>query len=86
MYIILIIILFIISYFVLNIYEKFQTIEKIGNICYYDDFHKLHYKIDGNKVVVVVNDYLDDCLNKNYLLYPLYNENKDDFLHSFKIL
>ena len=84
MYIILIIILFIISYFVLNIYEKFQTIEKIENICYYDDFDKLYYKIDGNKVVVVVNDYLNDCLNKNYLIYPLYNKNKDDFLHSFK--
>jgi hypothetical protein len=60
MYIILIIILFIISYFVLNLYEKFQTIEKIGNICYYDDFHKLYYKIDGNKIIVV-NDYLENC-------------------------
>lgn len=71
MYIILIIILFSISYFVLNIYEKFQTIEKIENICYYDDFHKLHYKIDkdinGNKIIVVVNDYLENCKNTQNL-------------------
>jgi len=87
MYIILIIILFIISYFVLNIYEKFQTVEEIENICYYDDFDKLYYKRDevGNKMIVV-NYYLNDCLNKKYLIYPLYNKNKDDFLHSFKIL
>jgi hypothetical protein len=86
MYIILIIILFIISYFVLNIYEKFQAIEEIEHICYYDDFDKLYYRKGDDNKIIVVNAYLNDCLNKKYLIYPLYNKNKDDFLHSFKIL
>ena len=85
MYIILILILITMCYFILKIHEKFQSVQKIKDICYYDDFHKLYYKLDNNKIVFV-NDYLNDCLNKNYLLYPLYNENKDDFLHSFNIL
>ena len=71
MYIILIIILFIISYFVLNIYEKFQTVEEIENICDYPHLDTLRYKIyegvDDKKIKVLVNDYLKHCKNPQNL-------------------
>jgi hypothetical protein len=68
--IILLIILFFISYFVLNIYEKFQTRTNIKNICYYQDFHKLYYKNKDTKYPI--NEYLKQCLNKDILEIKFY--------------
>jgi hypothetical protein len=58
--IILLIISIFISYFVLNIYEKFQSITDIKNICYYDKIHELYYTKDNDKIIVI-NDYLEYC-------------------------
>jgi hypothetical protein len=71
MYIILIIILFFISYFVLNLYEKFQTIEKIGNICYYDDVHKLYYRNKNDNTPV--NEFLRLCPKPEIDLKTIYS-------------
>lgn len=60
MYVILLIILLFISYFVLNIYEKFQQFEHIKNICYYNEIQDLYYIVEDNKIIVV-NDYLEYC-------------------------
>tara|TARA_B110000967_G_C18779418_1_gene507465 strand:+ start:593 stop:859 length:267 start_codon:yes stop_codon:yes gene_type:complete len=63
--VIVLIILFFISYFVLNIYEKFQTSTHIKNICYFKDFHKLFYRYKDYEAPV--NEYLKQCLNKDTL-------------------
>jgi hypothetical protein len=57
---ILLIILIFICYFVLNIYEKFQSITEVKNICYYDEIHELYYTKDSDKIIAV-NDYLEFC-------------------------
>ena len=58
--VIFLIILIFICYFVLNIYEKFQSITEVKNICYYDEIQDLYYKRDDDKIIVV-NDYLEYC-------------------------
>ena len=60
MYIILIIFLFIISYFVLNISEQFQTIKNIKNICYYDNINTLYYP-KNKGIKIFMNEYLKYC-------------------------
>ena len=57
--VILLIILIFICYFVLNIYEKFQSITEVKNICYYDKIQDLYYIRDDK--IIVVNDYLEYC-------------------------
>ena len=59
--VILLIILIFICYFVFNIYEKFQTITDIENICYYDDIQDLYYRKGDDNKIIVVNDYLEYC-------------------------
>ena len=57
--VILLIILIFICYFVFNIYEKFQSITEVKNICYYDKIQDLYYIRDDK--IIVVNDYLEYC-------------------------
>jgi hypothetical protein len=59
--VIFLIILIFICYFVFNIYEKFQTITDIENICYYDDIQDLYYRKGDDNKIIVVNDYLEYC-------------------------
>lgn len=60
MYLIILIILLLISYYILNIYEKFQAGTEIKNICYYDKISKLYYP-ENKDVKIFVNDYLNYC-------------------------
>ena len=60
MYLIILIILLLISYYILNIYEKFQDGTEIKNICYYDKISKLYYP-ENKDVKIFVNDYLNYC-------------------------
>jgi hypothetical protein len=62
MYLIILIILLLISYYILNIYEQFQAGKKIKNICYYDKISNLYYpEIKDKGIKIFVNDYLNYC-------------------------
>lgn len=66
MYIILLIILFIIIYFLLNIYEKFKPITKIKNLCY-NDLSRFEYHPNNDNYNAIVSDYLKHCKNTRNL-------------------
>ena len=62
MYLIILIILLLISYYILNIYEQFQAGKEIGNICYYDKISTLYnHNIKNKGIKIFVNDYLNYC-------------------------
>jgi hypothetical protein len=68
---ILVIILIFISYFVLNLYEKFQTKKNIKNICFYQDFHKVFYRNKNDNTPV--NEYLRLCPKTEIDLKTIYS-------------